>query len=244
MSVDKSLGLLFPVTDEDERHFKRFHDEVIRLNLPFAVTFDHCCVATKKLFKSHPLFVGSWDDEDPSSFFDESYRQHALDILMRHGFDRYLHLDIDETLEKNAPAMLRQAAKVDADVIVFPCWELWNENVPDPSKVWRRVDGHLEGGQREKMFRIQGNSLRYPHPTAHAPNVIPEGKTREDAKVVRFPCHVLHWGIMNQVDAAFHKNRWDVIYTRKVGGNPYKGYLYYFDETVTPLYREVPCDIV
>ena len=97
--------------------------------------------------------------------------------------------------------------------------------------------------QREKVFRISGNVIKYPHPSSHAPNVTPYGKSKTDAVVVR--CHhvrILHWGIMDMEDARVHKERWDTIYTRKLGSNPFGSYEVYFDSNQPAKVAPVPED--
>lgn len=238
----ETTGLLFPVCDGplgDGKHFPRFRRELTRLGLPFAVYFDHVSRPTYDLFKSHPLFLGSYDDEDPGSHFTEASRQHALDILVRAGFDRSLQMDVDETLERDAPRRLREEVPaVDADVIVFPCWDLWG------SHRTMRVDGPQSHGSREKVHRLRGNHLKYPSATSHAPNVTPHGKTCRDARVFRMDLKILHWGIMDLADAQFHRERWDRVYTRAVGRNPYGSYEYYFDPATEVRLADVPEDLV
>lgn len=79
-------------------------------------------------------------------------------------------------------------------------------------------------------------------PSLVVDNVVPHGRTRADAKVAKSDVCILHWGIMSLEDAAFHKKRWDDIYTRKVGNNPYGGYDYYFDPKTVAAVDEVPLD--
>lgn len=220
--MNKDLGVLFPVCDEDRKHFQRLSAELERLGKPFVVHFDHCCKETKSYFVGHRLCFNFTADDDPKSFFDESFRQRPLDILIRFGFKFALQMDADETWEKRAPEKLERLMALGADVCVARCLDFWGD------EKHYRVDGPFASSTREKLFKLPGNTLKYPHPSAHAPNVVPHGKRREDAVVHRSDLHVLHWGIMSMEDAKFHKDRWDTIYTRKLGGNPYGGYEYYF----------------
>lgn len=234
------VGLIFPVCDGDERHFARFYAELTRLGFPFVAHFDHCCSNTKFKFQAHPLCTGWSTDDDPKSFFDESFRQQALDVLVAtRRFTHMIHMDVDETLERDAPEMILEIARSGVDVAKFRCLDLWGDDLH------YRVDGVFAGSRREKVFKLLGNKLKYPHPTAHAPNVTPEGGKRGDARVVETDVKILHWGIMNLEDAQFHKDRWDAIYTRKVGSNPYGGYTYYFDSAKDGLERvaEVPEEV-
>lgn len=226
---------MFPIFEGDTRHVDRFVRELTRLGLPFAAHFDHCSDEFERQFRSHPLFVAAHSDRDPESHFDESFRQSALDILIKEGFEWAVQMDVDETLERDAPAMLRAITEeADTDVACFPCLDLWGD------ARHYRVDGPFAGNQREKVFRLTGNSLVYPHPTAHAPNVKPLLATKTRATVVRREVRILHWGIMDMQHAQEHRERWDAIYTCKVGRNPYGGYEYYFDPATVVKMREVP----
>lgn len=244
---DPKVGLIFPVCDGlrgDERHFGRFYAELTRLGFPFVAHFDHCCANTKFRFTSHPLCCGWSSDDDPKSFFDESFRQRALDVLLAtKQFTHMIHMDVDETMEKDAPELIMEIARSGVDVAKFRCLDLWGRE--DDERLRYRVDGVFQGSRREKVFKLVGNRLQYPHPTAHAPNVYVGGKDRSLAKVMETDVKILHWGIMNLEEAKFHQQRWDEIYTRKVGNNPYGGYQYYFDAERDGLTRlaEVPEEV-
>lgn len=237
--MDKLLGLLFPICDADKRHMSRFRAELTRLALPFAVHFDHCCNETKQLFKSHPLFVGCHEDDDPKSFFDESSRNSALAILKATGFETFIHMDVDETLELEAPDKLAEA--VDemragrCDLVGMHVLNLWGD------RNHHRCDPNGPGN-REKMFNLKIDpTMVYYHPTIHAPKVKPHGR---EAVVWMSPCLVLHWGIMSFEDAEDHQKRWAEIYTRKVGGDPYLTYQYLMDRSINPLLKPVPAGVL
>lgn len=243
------IGILFSVFDGDQKHFDRFAAELQRLALPFAVNFDHCSKETKQLFQQHPNFLAGHENDDPENHFDESHRQTALKLLIKHKFDWALSLDVDETLERRAPEMIQELArkkfydeqnpkrgKVLADVIDFRVLDLWGD------ERHYRVDGPFRGSHREKMFNLRSGEWNYYHPTVHAPKLT-ETKGRTTALVVKgYPCHVLHWGIMDKADAQHHTERWNTIYTRKVGGNPYAAgfYSYINDDGVKIEVAEVP----
>lgn len=247
MQVDKTLGLMFPVCDGprgDEKHFPRFLKEIDRLGLPFAVYFDHCTRETYKLFSSHRLYFDGFDDVDQYSSFDEGSRRYPLNILIKAGFGHILQMDLDETLERDGPAKLRDVLKNGADVTGFWCLDIWDRPESSLSETeepgfWRRIDGPFGAGKREKVFKVTGNTLRWPAATAHAPDVWPTGKTKEESVVKMADISVIHWGIRNLADAQFHRERWDRIYTRAVGGNPYQGYEYYFDKATVPAYAKL-----
>ena len=239
MTASPKIGILFAVCDGpngDEKHFTRFMAELTRLGLPYAVHFDHCDSITKKFFKRSPLYIGGYEEDNPKVLFGEDSRQNALDVLLSHSFDWALSLDVDETLEKNAPAKILEATQLGADVVDFVVLDLWLD------KRHYRVDGSFAGSHREKMFNLVSDPrLKYTHPTVHAPKVAPKG--REAVVHHKFPCRVLHWGIMNIDDVRFHTERWNRVYRAKVGKNPYGFYDYINDPATVPVLKEVPDDI-
>ena len=218
-----AIGMIFSVCDGDEKHFDRFEGEIDRLGFPFAVNFDHCSQRTTARFSQHPRFMGGYVNCDPESFFDESHRQRALDVLLYRGMDWMLQLDVDETLERDAIKKIRELAIKGikgqrADIYTFSVLDLWGDGSH------YRVDGPFDVSKREKLFNLKSDpKIHYYHPTVHAPKICPEGR---EPIILKSDCRVLHWGIMNEEEAEFHCQRWDEIYTRKVGGNPYGLYRY------------------
>lgn len=231
------VGALFSVFDGDRKHFDRFLAELSRLRLPFAVNFDHCSRETKNRFQSHPMYLCGHEDDDQKSYFDESFRQRPLEMLHRQGFDWALSLDVDETLERSAPEKIKiLATTVDAEVICCPVLDLWGDERN------YRVDGTFASSRREKMFRLNSTAgtFEYYHPTTHAPKVL---KPNREVKVHFSDLRVLHWGIMNMEDVHEHTTRWNTIYIRKVGKQPYGFYAYLNDPNTVPVLKEVPADV-
>lgn len=222
MAGKNDLGILFAVCDGDEKHFDRFLAELTRLGFPFAVHFDHCSAETKRRFKEHPLFIDGHEDDDPNSFFGEDSRQSAMDILMKAGFEWALSFDVDETLEKNAHEKIARVLEMKEDVIECPLLDLWGD------ERHYRVDGPFQSSHREKFFRLTIGRWNYTHPTSHAPKATP--RNREHVVTVgHADLHVIHWGIMDMDDVRFHTERWNRVYIKKVGKNPYGFYEYMND---------------
>lgn len=231
--TDKKVGILFSVCDGDERHFKRFITELERLGFFYAVNFDHCSKKTKRLFQQNFLFLDGYENDDPESHFNEMHRQPALTILQREGFDWALSMDVDETLEKFALEKVQEIMQMDVDLVDCQLLDLWGD------ERHYRIDYTFARSHREKFFNLNSgrtnDQLRYYHPTSHAPKFYLD----REAKVVKFhPLYVIHWGIMDQADAEFHTKRWDDIYNKAVGGNPYGFYPYINDPTTVPICNE------
>jgi hypothetical protein len=233
--VKPKVGFLFSVFEGDKKHFNRFIQELKRLNLPFTVNFDHCSDATKFRFKSLPNYLDGYEDDDPNSFFDESFRQRPLELLQKHKFDWAFQLDVDETLERDAINKIYDATTIGADIIDCPVIDLWG------SKDKYRIDGGFGCSHREKMFNIH-NTCIYTHPTVHAPKVTRKG----EIIVKRYDLNVIHWGIMDMDDVKEHTERWNTIYIRKVGGNPYASgfYSYINDPATVPFLVSIPKDLI
>lgn len=232
----KNIGVMFSTFDGDAKHFDRFIAELERLAFPFAAHLDHCCAETKKRFAMHPLCVGVHMDDDPESHWDESFRQSALSILQEREFKWALSLDTDETLERKAPEKIVEATKLGADIVDFRVLDLWGDG-----RHYRK-DGPFEESHREKLFNLRAGDIAYYHPTIHAPKVKPHGREVVVAKY--YPIYVLHWGIMDMDDVRLHTARFDAIYNRKVGGNPYTFYKDINDPATVPIIKEVPEELL
>lgn len=221
------IAITFSVCDSDEKHFGRFKAELARLGIPYAVNFDHCSKNTKRTFKESDLFINGYEDDAAASHFHEAHRQRALEIVQkRGGFDWVLQMDVDETLELNAPEKIKQVMALGADVVDCVLLDLWGDGLH------YRKDGPFGSSHREKFFNLRtAQKLYYYHPTSHAPKHIPhDGR---DAVVVKgYPLYFFHWGIMNINDANFHIKRWNAIYTKAVGNNPYQGFYDYIGDPV------------
>lgn len=235
--MSKRIAIIFSVCDSDRMHFDRFYMELQRLQIPYAVNYDHCDTITKRLFSYGDLFLGAYHNDNPKDFFDETHRQRALDIVNKHGFDWVLQMDVDETLEPDALVRIYQALgyaeKNGYDVLDCPLLDLWEDNKH------YRVDGPFARSHREKMFFLKSRAgkFEYYHPTSHAPKIL---KSTYECKLIRTTMlYVIHHGIMNKADVEFHTKRWDEIYTRKVGGNPYGFYPYINDPNTVPILKSV-----
>ncbi len=228
--MGNKIGILFSTFDGDYIHFNRFLQELKRLNLPFAVNFDHCCNATKFRFQLLPNYVGGYEDDDPGSFYGEKCKQRPLDILVKQGFDWAIQLDVDETLETNSIAKIQEAIKEDVDVITFRFVNLWGD------KTKFRTDGVHCNSKREKLYNLRNTTCLYAAPTTNAPKVTPNNRK---AIVVHKEIFVIHWGMMNLVDAKEHEKSWDVVYGR-TGGNPYGGWRYTSDPNTKITLEDIP----
>lgn len=232
-----TLGMLICTCDADQKHFDRVLGEFTRLRIPFAVNFDHCCKETKRHFQSSPLYLGGKENDAVGKLdddFDESHRQGGLDVLMREPgrFDWAGYLDTDESFapKVNEVEIQRMLAKCsDIDLIDTPLIDLWGDE-----KHWRD-DGPFKNSHRERFYNLRSGKWKYTSAVVHAPKLLKDQETvarrqhLQDplgTRVILYPMYFLHWGIMNQEDCQFHIKRWNEVYTKKVGNNPYGFYEY------------------
>ncbi len=234
----KKLGLLLATCDADEQHFGRMLAELTRLGCPFAVHFDRCCKATKKRFLTHKMCAASSSNDDQSVTFHEGHRQFALEALLKAlpNLDWFGQLDTDETYECDAKKHIQCILDGPFDVVQCIVMDLWGD------KNHYRTDGSFGQSRREKFFNLGIGEWAYTHSVIHAPKLVkPRDNSQQQVKVLRHQRpYVLHWGIMNMDDVKVHTDRWDEIYTKAVGSNPYGFYPYINDPTTEIVLAEVP----
>jgi hypothetical protein len=216
----KKLAFLLATCDEDSRHFERKLDEFTRLGYPFAVNFDRCCQETKRLFQSHPCYLGGYQQDVPDRPFGEADRQRALDVIVRDGFfDWAAYTDTDELLDLRAAEMIPRMLEWDVDEITCSRVELWGENGE-----FRRVDGPFTypGELCRRFYNLRTGVWRYLHADLHAPMFtrFGGGGMRER----HCPLTVIHYSMRNMDDVRTHAKRWTECYTRAFGKNKYQGF--------------------
>jgi hypothetical protein len=228
----KKLGIVLITCDEDKGHFPRILAEFTRLGFPFAVCFDHCCDETKHLFTTHPCCVGFHDNTTQQ--FDERHRQYAFDILLKHDdYDWITYLDTDEVYDRRALELIPQILDYDADLVWCPVLDLWGTGDCYMDGVGclgpcMGPDSASTGGKqlRDKFYNLRTGTWQYRHPDIHAPYFTPRDGSRRAARRKRSNLYVLHYGLMSREDGAFHEQRWNTIYKKTLGRNPYSNGFY------------------
>lgn len=221
-----NVGAFTSVCEEDRDWIPQYLGEVFRLDIPFAVHFDRCSSATKTLLMSHPHCVGFTANDNPDREFEEWDKQGVLNILKDKGFHWGLAWDIDETWENDAATKIRELTRTtEADYVDCRWANLWDD------KDHVRVDNWFKTGHRVKLYRLS-LPWRFDHK-------ITNGAKADGAKEAKSDLTCIHWGMMTHDMRVFHKARWDRIYTKAVGNNPYgfwKGALEYdqFPPVVVP----------
>lgn len=218
------------VCEEDAFWLPQYLREAARLGVPFAIHFDRCGRAVKDLAVSHRLCVGATCQDDPAVEFDETAKQAVFDLTTRVGASWALAWDVDETFALDAPARLAEALALDADLIDVRWLNFWG----DARHV--RVDGPFGGGHRAKLYRLGGNRWRFLQRTVNGAYLVDgTGRPRLGCREARYHELVcLHHGMMTRGLREQHKARWDRIYGRAAGRNPYGFWNYALDEKNYP----------
>lgn len=218
------------VCEEDAVWIPQYLEEVDRLGIDFAVHFDRCSGPTKASMESHPRCVGSTKQDDPSIEFDETHKQKVFDLVAGERYKWAMAWDVDETYARNAPGILRELVASDYQLIDIKWVNLWG----DPKHI--RVDGAFAAGHRVKFYNLSTGQFLFNHPTVNGGKLV--GGHCETTRRHDFVC--LHWGMMTEEIRVQHKERWDRIYTKAVGANPYGFWNYALSPDYPPTVVENP----
>lgn len=232
-----SLCIFTSVCEEDAHWVYQFLGEMTRLSLPFAIHFDRCSNEIKtEVWRNH-LLVGCTYQDDQRFEFNELAKQPVLDLVASNGFDWAFAMDVDETFERDAEAKIRDmqiaGQVVRADLIDVHWRTLWG------SEHFHRIDSPFDVGHRTKGIYLRRPGVRWEfyHPVINGPRAIdmrgvplPEN----EVKTVRFDLNILHWGMMTEELREEHRERWDRIYSKAVGNNPYGFWNLACDKSIVP----------
>jgi hypothetical protein len=199
--------------------------EVESLDMPFAMHLDRCSKDTAAMVERHPLCIGVTKQDERRVEFDESHKQAVFDVVVRAGFDWAMAWDVDETWERDAPDRLAEVNRIDAHYVAVRWVNLWG----DEEHV--RLDGPFNRAWRVKFYRTRiGVGWRFIGKITNGPKATHREEHRLKLERVELTC--LHWGMMTDELRRMHKARWDRIYTRAVGNNPYGFWNYALDDGV------------
>lgn len=223
-----SFAAFIEICEEDGWLTSQLTAEVERLDMPFAVHFDRCGDELKDRLRKHPLCVGSVH-QDSLIEYTEQHKQAVFDLLAtQHRWHWLIQWNIDEIWEKDAPEKLRAVTKMHPkpDYLQVQWVNCWG----DLEHV--RVDGQFEKSLRVKLYNVSGDQRWYfDHPITHGCKLV--GVSREATLAVTdLVC--LHTGLMTRKLREQHKARWDRIYSKAVGNNPYHFWNYCLDEENYP----------
>lgn len=215
------------ICQEDAHWIPQYVAEAERLDMPYAIHLDRCSPRDDSRIErlcGHRLCVGATSQPDKAIEFTEQHKQGVLDLVVGLGFDWAVPMDCDETWEKDAPRKFPLLMCENGDYIDVKWVNLWD----DPQHI--RVDGFLGAGHRVKFINLRVGEWRFCHPVVNGPKLI----DRKTHGVERHDVVCLHWGVMTHAMRVQHKERWDRIYTKAVGANPYGFWNSILDPNVSP----------
>lgn len=232
------IATVTPICEEDARWADQYLAEVERLDAHCIMFFDRCSQATVDRFTRSKSYADGYWQRDPKRGYRESDRQVPMDTAVKLGYDLSVMLDMDETLERDAPEKLRNLP--DGDRWTVNWLNLWGD------KDYVRVDKAGRGGNpwRVKIHRLQcGVEWYWKGPLVVDPycqRTRPRpGKSMQlggdvDVPSVDSGITCLHWGLMTRELREMHAARWDRVYGELTGKNPYSFWHDLLDEVRYP----------
>ena len=230
MTDNPNVCAFTSICEEDACWIPQYLAEAERLELPFVVLLDRCS-GIGKIYDSlvnHRLCV-DWDERLPSDGeFTEQAKQTILDRVVKLKYDWAMAWDIDETY-------------VFKDLSFLPSFESYHHVNIRWLNLWDdirhiRVDAMFGCGHRDKFYNLRVGQWKYLSPVVNGPNLHQNGVAvgRRANELKRHDLVCLHHGMMTRELRQQHKDRWDRIYTKAVGKNPYGFWSYALDEETYP----------
>lgn len=227
----KTVCYFTAVCEADAEHVDRYIADAQRLGIPFCIHFDRCSPVLKERFRKSFLLVGETSQDLPEVEFNEQHKQPVLDLVCLQKFDWACAMDIDETWEREVRPKIETILDSDYDLVDVKWLNLWDS----PKTI--RVDPPFGEGHRVKFLNLRRrHQWHFDHPIT---NGVKSRNLPGQAAVTRKHNLVcLHWGILTRELRLEHKARWDRIYTKAVGANPYGFWQGICDETWKPRLEE------
>lgn len=233
----KRIAAYLTICSQDAWLARQWLAETERLGIDFAVHFDRCSPETKRHFTYNACCTGYTSNDNPEVEYTEHDKQRCFNILVENGYEWALQLDADETLEKDAvtklPRVLESQEAAGADCVGLRYVSLWD----DLEHI--RVDGPFASGYHVKLYNLKGGrKWKFAEPTvngAYLMDVSGQYKKKKGA-VTETRCDLvcINHGTMTHELRVQHKQRWDAIYTRLVGNQPYQFWNYSLDYEAYP----------
>lgn len=206
--------------DDALRWGEQWLAEATRLQIQFTVYFDKCSQAVVDMFRTNDLFLGGINGSKP---FDELCKDEALQLLRsRSNADWLMTWDTDETWEPEAPQKLKLLEPLDCDEVRISWVNLWNDS--DVVLV-----NYPSNPVRSKLFTGK-RAWKYAHGCVATPGLLPPQPGKEES--IDLVC--LHHGLMTRELREMQKQRWDKIYGRVMGRNPYGAWDWVLNEKDHP----------
>lgn len=215
------------ICEEDGQWVDQYLAEVKRLGIRFAMHFDRCGNDIKTKVSTHRSCIGTTSESRLP--FSEKSKQAVLDLVASSGTCWAMPWDMDETWDKDAVAGLAKLQRLNVDYIMLGWINLWGDSATV------RTDGPFKS-LREKMYNLRSGRYRYDSTVVNGPKLLTSrGFAKQDSICHRsWDVVCLHWGLMSEQLRQQHKARWDNVYSRICGKNPYGIWEYALDQVTYP----------
>lgn len=214
------VAAFIEICEEDAWLMDQLLAEVERLEMPFGIHLDRCSEGTKKRMKKHRLCVASFEQNDPKKEYTEQHKQVIFDKLSAlKKYNWLVQWNADEIWEKDAPAKFPEYLARPEEYLYVRWINCWG----DLQHI--RVDSVFGGAVRVKFYNVSGRRRwTFDHPITHGCKLLDrsgKAKAVEEVSSWKGELVCLHTGLMTREAREFRRSRWDRIYTKAVGNNPY-----------------------
>lgn len=221
--MNRKIVACTPLCEEDAVYIPQYLAEVERMEVGFFVYLDRCSVGTKDALRRHPACLGSVSQDDPAVDYQENVREQLYQKAVEHGCCMTILWDADETWSRDAPGLVQDwRQRKDWDCLRATWLNLWGDRehvrLDNPSNP-ERVKVHRVNGTVQ--WRWVGGIVVDPYPSRQVRQL--------DSGLV-----CLNHGLMTYELRLQHKARWDRIYGRMNGKNPYDYWDLLLDEERYP----------
>jgi hypothetical protein len=157
--------------------------------------------------------------ENKVGTFSEQSKEIAFRGLK--GFDWAIQMDIDETWQDGAKELIEKALTENPDGYIAECPMI--TVFKEGETLYRRIDEYFKNGTESKRWRIY--NLKYEwhwnDPITCGGYVYINGRSTNT--FTAFPCEAesVHWGYWTHELMEKHKAKWEDVYVKAFGRNPY-----------------------
>ena len=231
--VQRKVCAFTPTNEEDAQLFgDNYLRGLERHKIQFVMHFDRCKEETKKKFIQHPLCVGHTSQDNPNREYTEQDKQACFDVVWLHKneYDWALHLDMDEWLERTADQKMEELLPNCQDDMLVCRWvNTWEKR--EQLRIGEPFGNSIQGNPRVKLYNLkvhpetaQKRRWFFDHTIIYGCKLValdgtcPSGYGTERQTDLVF----VHFGLMTHDLRVLHRDRWNRVYGKAVGENPYQ----------------------
>jgi hypothetical protein len=226
------IGIFVCVCDKDMHWFDQFDREAQRIGYPVAYVGDRMSGENVDRIKNAKSTLSFYLNEDQ---FSERTKQHGMKSLQREKFDWGIQMDIDETFELAAKETLEKSLEQNSDHHIARC-SMVTAYLKD-GEWMQRVDAQFGVGgiesSRERVYNLS-HVWVYADPVTCGAKLVIKGKPAETYKPFHSGITTVHWGYHSKDLCKEHKEKWEDVFLKTFGRNPYSTYDFLTNEAVVP----------